>query len=247
MAETSGLLPQMKDVMKGRHGSLTTYQATPMVGMEACLSFSCKSLNSLVPLPKPQDLNNTMMNTNLAKHFLLKLWKKDQAEHGDTTNLFGYAAMFQFCLDFYALAVRREDSDAEVEYPARPAKWKREQFELTKPNSEGWRESREIWDRLQHNYWRNHSLLQLVSQIKGPLNLSVEDDSERVKWVKTANVIRNCSATENKFDEEDMEMMLKVLSDAVRMSVTKLLPVHQEFQDAVNNKHKKGIGCCVVM
>jgi len=214
-----------------KHGSLATYLHLPKESHQQikCLKLSCNSLTSILPIDNPEDLNFTMMNSVLAKHFLLKLWKKDQ-DNSSSSSQFGYAAMFQFCLDFYALAVKRDDGKDDVEFPAEPAKYTRYDFELTNPeSSKGWIFPRNFQDKLRQEYWKSHPLCK----------------EKQERWVEVGKVIKKCSGTNTgELEDKEIEKMLKVLAEAVDKCVDELMEVHDEFQDHARQRKK---GCCTLM
>ena len=115
MGECGGLLSSMEEVLRSRedsrHGALATFITS--ASSPSCLSFVdspsspfCSSLLSIcnnIP-PTPPNLAKTRESLTLASHFMLMLQDLDSKRNCDREEL-GYASMFQFYLDFYALAV----------------------------------------------------------------------------------------------------------------------------------------------
>jgi len=211
------------------HESRVTYlQLNKKISQSKCLSLSCGSIDKLIPSEKKHDLNNTMMNDKLAKHFLLQLWKKDEKD----SNKFGYAAKFQFYLDFYALAVQRIDSkDENIEFPAKPAKYTRDKFELADPKDPvGWIKPRNFHQKLKQEYWTSHPL---------------RNENQDKVWIKVGKVIEDCSDSKELTDERKEEM-LETLVEAVRNCKYELLKMHKEFKNDGIDARKKGKRCQIM-
>ena len=163
---TGGLLKGMADVLHpkdcppAQHGALATY-LPPSSPLPSCLSLSCSSLAPLCRvLPEPLDLATTRDTPALARHFLLQLQTRDQ-ERGARPGHLGYAAMFQYYLDFFALAVKAEGQEECPTFPASPREgvsYQSKACDWSNGEWEGWRGLEEVQASLQLPYWQSHPL-----------------------------------------------------------------------------------------
>jgi hypothetical protein len=241
MVERGGLLTQQeKKLLLHLHPSERTYLPLPGPGPSSCLSLSCASLHQCCArLTVPEDLGVTRQDDSLARHFLLRLWGIDQDQLGlEPENLggvFGYAAMFQFLLDFWSLAVARRGGSLPT-FPGRPGGDHKpfDSCRLLEPAA-GWRTAAEILVSLQEDYWARHPLL------PGPraLRLHPEQEEDRQLWGRVGRVLAGRAGGREE---------VKVLTEAMAVCFTRLEKVHKQFNEDLGRlaKRKGLLNLCTV-
>lgn len=233
-SQEEGLLGQMADLV-GRsqpstHPALATY--LPSTSSLPCLSLSCSSLGQVCrSLPSSMDLATTRDTPDLARHFMLQLHRKDREKECEE-GMFGYAAMFQFYLDFYGLAVESEGLEGRVAFPARPQEGRTfltAMFSYRDPGTQGWRGLGEIRAALALSYWTNHPLRQAAWR-------SYDEDHDM--WAKAARALV--------VEEVGMEEVL-VLADTMARCCARLAGLHSKFhKDLVAREGKTPRRCQIL-
>jgi len=204
----------------------------------------------------PKDLGATRADASLARHFLLRIWGIDRKLLADGENdlkgVFGYAAMFQFLLDFWSLAVATQVPDQPV-FPGRPGGDHRP-FDSTKllDPLHGWRTADEIMSCLEEEYWTTHPLRPCPQPLKmHNLDLSPQDLAEdRRKWARVGEVLERAKSRvdvrkagqvevrEKAADKEDV----KILADAMAICFHELGKVHVQFnEDLARSAKRRGL------
>jgi len=237
------LLPQTELVFKVTpvHLSLRTYLSTDDTRGEHCLSLKCPTLalQSLHPhVQPPSRISETRGNQRLAKHFLLSLMDEDrQKSLGILGEVFGLAAMFQFYLDFWALAVRKKDTEEPSAFPASTGNYKNIKFsdEVGREKKENWRDLKSVMTDLRQEYWSTHPLA-----TSKPI-LRWEDDRE--VWTSVGDVLLRAQQDLKADIEMDAryEKDILVLASAMELCVFRLEKFHSKFSDRarlVKNSNK---------
>ena len=233
-SQEEGLLGQMTHLV-GRtepsiHPALATY--LPTTSSLPCLSLSCSSLGPVCrSLPSSLDLATTRDTPDLARHFMLQLHRKDREKECEQ-GMFGYAAIFQFYLDFYGLAVESGGVEGRVAFPARPQEGRdylTAQFSYRDPGSPGWRSLGDIRAALNLSYWTSHPLRQGAWR-------SYDEDHDM--WAKAAEALV--------VEEVSMEEVL-VLADAMARCCARLAGLHSKFhKDLITREGDKPRRCQIL-
>ena len=221
------LLPQTQLVFEVTpiHPSLSTYLSPDDTSGEHCLSLKCPTLalQSLHPnVQPPARISETRGNGRLAKHFLLSLMDEDrQKSFGMQGEVFGLAAMFQFYLDFWALAVRKTDMEEPPDFPASPGSYKVIKFsdKAGRERKENWRDVKKVMIDLRQGYWSSHPLAS-----KKPI-LRWEDDRE--VWNSVGDVLLRAQQD----IKADVEKDILILANAMELCVFRLEKFHSKFSD----------------
>ena len=235
MGEGGSLLSSMEEVLRSnedsRHGALATFVTSP--SSPSCLAFVnspsspfCSSLRSIckdIPDPPP-NLAKTRESLTLATHFMLMLQDLDSKRNCDREVL-GYASMFQFYLDFYALAVTSTGLEGSQAFPVKPQDgrsydpnhvWNRKDI-----NSPGWKPLKEVQSTLNLQYWRSHPLQHSWRCIE------VDDHDDNKTWRGASDALKAES-----FGENDLLALARTMS----MFISRLDPFHKEFQKSLRAK-----------
>lgn len=240
-----GLLSSMDEVLHSkedsRHGALATFVTSP--SSPSCLSFVnstsspsspfCSSLLSIcnnIP-SSPQNLAKTRESLTLATHFMLMLQDLDSKKNCDREEL-GYASMFQFYLDFYALAVTSTGLEGSQAFPVKPQDgriYDTKKWIDTDIDSPGWKPLKEIQTNLTLLYWRSHPL-----QSNSWRCLDVTDKKH---WQGASEALKVES-----FGEKD----LLSLADTMSALSSRLEPIHREFQMKLIDKASQKRRCQIL-
>jgi len=226
------LLPQTELVFKVTpiHPSLLTYLSPNDKRGEQCLSLKCPTLalQSLHPnVQPPANISQTRGNERLAKHFLLSLMEEDrQKSLGMLGEVFGLAAMFQFYLDFWALAVKKSDIEEEPpDFPAPNGNYRSIKFSAEKgrERKENWRDVKSVMTDLRKCYWSTHPLATSKSILRW------EDDRE--VWRSVGDVLLRAQEDFSLADIERYEKDILILASAMELCVFRLDQFHSKFSD----------------
>ena len=237
------LLPQTELVFKVTpiHPSLGTYLSPHDTRGEHCLSLKCPTLalQSLHPnVQPPANISQTRGNERLAKHFLLSLMEEDrQKSLGSLDEVFGLAAMFQFYLDFWALAIKKSDNEEPPDFPASTGSYRNIKFsdEKGREKKENWRDVKSVKTDLRKPYWSTHPLATCKPILRW------EDDRE--VWRSVGDVLSRAQQDFKTDIEMDAryEQDILVLASAMELCVFRLEKFHSKFSDrakVVKNSNK---------
>ena len=231
------LLPQTELVFKVTpiHPSLRTYLAPDDTRGQHCLSLKCPTLalQSLRPnVQPPTRISETRGNERLAKHFLLSLMEEDrQRSLGMPGEVFGLAAMFQFYLDFWALAIKKSDTEEPPEFPAKTGNYKNIKFsdERGREKKENWRDVKSVMTDLRQDYWSTHPLATSKPVLRW--------DDDRETWRSVGDVLFRAQQ-DSKVDIDEMdpryERDVLLLASAMELCVFRLEKFHSKFSDQAN-------------
>jgi len=137
----------------------------------------------------------------------------------------GYASMFQFYLDFFALAVTSTGLEGSQAFPVKPQDgrsydpnhvWNRKDI-----NSPGWKPLKEVQSTLNLQYWRSHPLQHSWRC------LEVDDHDDNKTWRGASDALKAES-----FGENDLLALARTMS----MFISRLDPFHKEFQKSLRAK-----------
>jgi len=237
------LLPQTELVFKVTpiHASLRTYLSPDDKRGEHCLSLKCPTLalQSLHPnVQPPSRISETRGNGRLAKHFLLSLMDEDrQMSLGMLGEVFGLAAMFQFYLDFWALAVRKIDTEEPPDFPASTGNYKNIKFceETGREKKENWRDVKSVMTDLRQDYWSTHPLASSKPILRW--------EDVREVWTSVGDVLFRAQQdlkTDIEMDDR-YEKDILILASAMELCVFRLENFHSKFSDRaklVKNSNK---------
>ena len=238
------LLPQTELVFKVTpiHPSLGTYLSSNDTRGEHCLSLKCPTLalQSLHPnVQPPANISQTRGNERLAKHFLLSLMEEDrQKSLGSLDEVFGLAAMFQFYLDFWALAIKKSDNEEPPDFPASTGSYRNIKFsdEKGREKRENWRDVKSVMADLRKYYWSTHPLV--------TSKLILRWEADREIWRSVGDVLHRAQQDYNKADIEmdaRYETDILLLASASERCVSRLEKFHSKFSDrakVVKNSNK---------
>lgn len=242
------LLPQTELVFKVTpiHPSLRTYLSPDNTKGEHCLSLKCPTLalQSLHPnVQPPARISETRSSERLAKHFLLSLMEEDrQKSLGMLGEVFGLAAMFQFYLDFWALAIKKSDKKEEPpDFPASTGNYRSIKFsdEKGREKKENWRDVKSVMADLRKSYWSTHPLA-----TSKPI-LRWEDDRE--VWRSVGDVVLRAQQDFKTDIELDAtyEKDILLLSSAMELCVFRLEKFHSKFSERA--KEVKNSNKCILL
>ena len=246
MGEAGGLLNSMAEVLNreedSRHGALATFVTSP--SSPSCLAFvnspSSPFCSSLVSIcnnqpTSPPNLAKTRESPTLATHFMLMLQDMD-AKNSCEEDEFGFASMFQFYLDFYALAVTSTGLEGSQAFPVKPQdgrSFDTKNWSYRELNSPGWKPLQQIQSGLNLLYWRSHPLRNSWRC------LEVFGDDDKDIWRGASEALRA-----EPFDFGENELL--ALADAMSAWTSRLEPIHREFQVKLKAKANQRRRCYIL-
>ena len=235
------LLPQAEFLVRLPYASQRTYLTVPSdKEQQHCLSLSCTSLNQFqAPVKPPENLSKTRADKKLAKHFLMRLFAADDKKKlGIKADVFAHAAMFQFYLDFHALATSADDEESQPGFPAHPGNFK----QVGRNSVKNWRSSEKVMMDLTQDYWATHPLLRCVTSETEGSKLVFAYGEDVGKWKLVAEVIRRAQVADStKRKESEKRKDLLVFFEAMDTCVFRLDDLHSEFSDRARELSKKKI------
>ena len=164
---------------------------------------------------------------------MLMLQDMDSKRNCDKEEL-GYASMFQFYLDFYALAVTSNGLEGSQAFPVKPQdgrSYNTKNWSYRDIKSPGWKPLKEIQTTLNLLYWRSHPL----QSSWRCLEVAGYDDKDT--WRGASEALKAES-----FGEDD----LLSLADTMSLLSSRLEPFHQEFQIKLKAKASQRRRCHIL-
>jgi len=143
----------------------------------------------------------------------------------------GYASMFQFYLDFYALAITSTGLEGSQSFPVKPQdgrSYDTKNWNYTDIESPGWKPLRDVQTTLNLLYWRSHPL----QQSWRCLGMAGYDDKDT--WRIASEALRA-----EPFGEDN----LLALADTMSAFSSRLEPIHKEFQIKLKAKASQKRRC----
>ena len=145
----------------------------------------------------------------------------------------GYASMFQFYLDFFALAVTSTGIEGSQAFPVKPQEgrcYDTKSWDSRNIRSPGWKTLQDIQASLKLLYWRSHPLCDSWRCLEVP----GYDDKDT--WTGVSESLKA-----EQFGEEE----LLVLADAMSFWASRLEPFHKEFQLKLKARANQKRRCCI--
>lgn len=146
--------------------------------------------------------------------------------------------MFQFYLDFHALATSADDEESQPGFPAHPGNFK----QVGRNSVKNWRSSEKVMMDLTQDYWATHPLLRCTTSETEGSKLVFAYGEDVGKWKLVAEVIRQAQVADStKRKESEKRKDLLVFFEAMDTCVFRLDDLHSEFSDRARELSKKKI------
>ena len=143
----------------------------------------------------------------------------------------GYASMFQFYLDFYALAVTSTGLEGSQAFPVKPQdgrSYDTKNWNYRDMTSPGWKTLKDVQTTLNLLYWRSHPL----QHSWRCLEVAGYDDKDT--WRIASEALKA-----EPFGEDN----LLALADTMSALSSRLEPIHKEFQIKLKAKASQRRRC----